>query len=137
MRFLLFILMLCLSGPVLAEDKELKKMPGEYSKEDFCTDSKASEKIINARGPQWLDAITRSDGIKVDCGNETTEFLKFVKLKAAEMPEGWQKPIQAEWNDKYCNIPFIRSAIDHGWKIVAVYTMSDGATAQITAECGI
>lgn len=108
----------------------------DFSDDQFCTASNDAAKELEASGPQWVDKVTRADGITVDCANKSVDFKKFLKLNASDMGDGWQDKMQQAMNQMYCQDPNVGTAIQHGWTVSVSLTLQDNTQLPVTVGCG-
>ena len=113
----------------------LSARAAEFSDDAFCTASKQAAANLKADGPKWVDQVTRSDGMNVDCDGKTVEFKKYLKLNAADMQHGWEDQMQQAWDQMYCQDLSMVNAMSHGWTITVTTDTADGTTLPVTVHC--
>ena len=101
----------------------------------FCKGMEMTARDINARGPHWSDAFTRTDGANVDCSRKLFEMKRYSKATSSQLRVGWQALFENQWNYAYCRPPTLR-AIKADWVISQVTTFADGYVHRMHARCG-
>jgi hypothetical protein len=103
--------------------------------DQFCKAMVEIARVGNLDAGRWLDRNTRDDGIEVFCDMRTVNFRRFIKVGPDGSSADWRQRKGQEWNSTACSSAVLREAIDGGWIITTVLTVTSGQRVLLIATC--
>lgn len=108
----------------------------DYTQESFCKLMQSAAAMSNAKGPVWVNILTRVDKVVVNCSTKIVDFQKSVRVNPDGLQVGWKQEMQDTWNKDYCGTNAeIGAAFADGWQINQTATFPNGEQFQVKAKC--
>lgn len=106
-----------------------------YDEPTFCAEMQETAKTHNATKSTWIDRLTKSDDMTVNCKKKRVVSKQKVTAATSDLKDEAMQNLQKDWNDNFCPDEHFRNAIKNGWSMVMNLTFNDGKTIDLTAEC--
>lgn len=98
----------------------------------FCADLQQAASQMKA---QWIDDVTRGEGIDVSCTGKTIDYKRSVVLPSTAMKPGWNEDAGKKLDESTCKNDLLAEAMKNGWAVTGVFTYSDGDRYDYRIDC--